>query len=167
LPRLTTQRSNLKTTLKNAIRSPEKENPSMPSEDEAGLNEELRDPENWVYDDEGIIYLDPAGRLKDKNDRGFSLPKVSPEKEHARLALFNVVNTLLKTDEFPFAKETYKRLREQGAGELEARALMVTVWTNEIQQIMQMPETTDEERMIARLAELQPYERDSSGAVKR
>jgi hypothetical protein len=142
----------------------------MPTEhDDADTPDEDNDdlPENWVYDDEGNIYLDPAGRLKDKNDRGFFLPKLSPERERVRLILMNVVNKVLKSDEFPFAKETYHRLRAEGAGDLEARSLLSTVWANEVQQIMQMPETSDEERMSIQLSQLKPYPRDASGTVQR
>jgi hypothetical protein len=129
----------------------------------------IDDPANWVYNDDGSIFVDPAGRLKDKNDRGFSLPKLPRDREYARLAIFNMINNILKTDELPAAKETYDRLRAAGAGDLEARSLLAECWAHEMHEISQMPDITEsgDTRLIARLNALQPFPRDQSGNVKR
>lgn len=122
---------------------------------------------NMAYDDAGNLFIDPAGRLKDKNDKGFFLPKLASDREKMRLALFNAIRELMTSDESALAKDTYDRLRADGAGDLEARALMADVWLSEAKFISQMPDSTDEDRLEQRLALLKPCERDSAGNVKR
>ena len=127
------------------------------------------DDESSAYDDSGNIYFDPAGRLRDRQDNNFSLPKLPPDRESLRLIMMGVVNRLLResNSEFPFAKETYKRLRAEGAGDLEARSLMAGVWTNEVNDCVQSGQNSDENRISANLEKLRPYERDSSGKPKK
>ncbi|HEY9676638.1 MAG TPA: hypothetical protein V6C76_01455 [Drouetiella sp.] len=89
-----------------------------------------------VYDDAGNIYVDGAGRLRDKNDPNFKVAKAKDsEDEMIRLTLFSIVNDCLRDDKMPLARETYDRLRGEGAGDLEARALMTTVWMSQVQHL--------------------------------
>jgi hypothetical protein len=108
-----------------------------------------------VYDSEGIIYVDGAGRLRDKNDPNFKLPKPKgAEEDEMRLTMFHTVNKMLQGEDQPFTKETYNQLRADGAGELEARSLLVGVWTGELLGILQHQTHSSREEMDAKLSAL-------------
>jgi hypothetical protein len=136
------------------------------------VNEELMkdftETEDLAYDDEGKVYFDPAGRLRDKDDPGFSLAKMPQDKETVRLQLLSVVNRLLRADnnEMPYAKETYKRLRDAGAGNLEARSLLAAAWAMHMHECVTQQQASNPEDLKKLLDELMPHERDSSGRAK-
>lgn len=125
------------------VANEELENDELDDED-GELGDLQLDPEEidrrlaaMTYDDTGNIYVDGAGRLRDKQDANFKVAKVKDSHdEMIRLTLYSIVNDCLKADsELPFARETYDRLRSEGAGDLEARTLMTTVWTDQLHQI--------------------------------
>lgn len=132
------------------------------------LMKDFMETENLTYDDEGKVYFDPAGRLRDKDDPGFSLAKMPPDKESVRFQLLSVVNKLLRADndQNPYAKETYKRLRSAGAGNLEARSLLAAAWAMHMHECVTNQTESNPEDMKRLLDELAPHERDSSGRAK-
>ncbi len=126
------------------------DNPEEFTEEELALINEEK-----VYDDAGNIYVDGAGRLRDKQDINFKLRKPEDgDEEVMRLTMFHTVNKMLKGDEQPFVKETYDRLRSEGAGDLEARALLVGVWTEELVRMLEHQTPSSPEAMASSLAAL-------------
>lgn len=126
------------------------DNPEQFTEEELALINEDK-----VYDDAGNIYVDGAGRLRDKQDPNTKLPKPADrEAEIMRLTMFHTVNKMIKGDEQPKTKETYERLRQEGAGDLEARALLVAVWTDELVNLLRTKTPSHPDAMSANLEKL-------------